>query len=162
MLFKKNNSNNCNRPGLFSSLLTCEVGGAKEVMWQRSVCNHGPGQLFQLGQVSQEAAEPRDSQAAVVVHQQRGETSQLADGRQQMSGVTGELHVTEAKLCQLMTERKQEVVALQGAGAAGDRQSLQMAETVQLSDVLFPPVVQPQVTEGGKPGGQLPQLFPST
>lgn len=104
----------------FSSLLTCEVGGAKEVMWQRFVCNHGPGQLFQLRQVSQHATEPRNLQTAVVVHHQCGETSQLAYGGQQMSGVTGELHVTEGKLCQLMTERKQEVIALQGSGAAGD------------------------------------------
>lgn len=90
-------------------------------MWQRFVCNHGPGQLFQLRQVSQDAAELRDSQTAVVVHQQRGETSQLADGGQEMRGVTGELHVTEAKLCQLVTERKQEVITLQGGGAAGNR-----------------------------------------
>lgn len=90
-------------------------------MWQCFVCNHGPGQLFQLRQVSKDAAEPRDSQTAVVVHQQRSETSQLADGGQQMSGVTGELHVTEAKLRQLMTESKQEVIALQGGRAAGDR-----------------------------------------
>lgn len=56
-------------------VFTCEVGGAEEVRWQRLVGDHGPRQVFELGQVSQDSTECQDSQVAVMVQQQGGETS---------------------------------------------------------------------------------------
>ncbi len=93
-------------------VFTREVGGTEEVTWQHLVRDHGPGQVSELRQVSQHPAERRDPQTAVVVQQQRCETSQLTDGVQQVRSGAGELHFTEAELRQLMTQRKQEVHVL--------------------------------------------------
>ncbi len=61
-------------------VFTCEVGRGEEVMWQRLVGDHGPGQVFQLSQVSKDATECWDSQTSVVMQQHWPETSQLTDG----------------------------------------------------------------------------------